>query len=246
MVTSSPKAIVVASFAPVRQTLSYGTSPPKIVRPFTPGRLYVIVISVKPTVCVTTCFWLARGTFNCGAGACCAASGSAVANAIAKIVLCMRSPFALAARWYQIAAVGDPGTGGAHLIERGGRIARLQVHAAASIFNDENFEAKGACVEGGVLDAVIGCQAGDINIRHFRVFQIFAKTGPAAMSVVEESAVAVGPRIDAFLKNLRHLLQIELRMKLRALRSLHTVIGPQNLRDSVQIDDAARLLARML
>jgi hypothetical protein len=37
--TSSLNWIVVASFAPVRQTLSYGTSAPQICRPFTPGRL---------------------------------------------------------------------------------------------------------------------------------------------------------------------------------------------------------------
>ena len=38
IVTSSLNAIVVASFAPVRQTLSYGTRPPHTWRPFTPGR----------------------------------------------------------------------------------------------------------------------------------------------------------------------------------------------------------------
>src|SRR5438105_3995875 len=133
--------MVVASFAPVRQTLSYGTSPPQIVRPFTPGRAYVMVMSVNPTVCVTTCFWLVRGTLNCGAGACCAPSGSAVANAIAKIVLRMRSPFALAARWYQIVAVHDSGTGEAHLIERRRRFPRLQVHAAAAVLDHDDFQA---------------------------------------------------------------------------------------------------------
>src|SRR5438105_2797042 len=32
----------------------------KIVRPFTGGRLYVIVISVTPIVCMTLAFWLGR------------------------------------------------------------------------------------------------------------------------------------------------------------------------------------------
>src|SRR5215468_5871861 len=36
--------------------------PPKTLRPLTSGRLYFIVTSVMPMVCVTSAFWLLRGS----------------------------------------------------------------------------------------------------------------------------------------------------------------------------------------
>src|SRR5690349_22532017 len=63
--TSSLNEIVVASFAPVRQTLSYGTRSPQMVRPFTPGRLYLMVMSVRPTVWVSVADGLGRGVRIC-------------------------------------------------------------------------------------------------------------------------------------------------------------------------------------
>src|SRR5262245_44524382 len=53
---------VVGSFAPARHGLSQGRSPPQIVRPFTPGREYVIDRSVMPICCVVEAFGETRGS----------------------------------------------------------------------------------------------------------------------------------------------------------------------------------------
>ncbi len=62
MVTGDVNAITVFTLAPARHTESYGTSPPQIFRPSTPGRSYVIEMSVRPIVCVTDARWLPNGT----------------------------------------------------------------------------------------------------------------------------------------------------------------------------------------
>jgi hypothetical protein len=46
--------MVVAEFAPVRQTAPNFSKPPKIFRPRTLGREYTISMSVRPTRCFTT------------------------------------------------------------------------------------------------------------------------------------------------------------------------------------------------
>src|SRR4051794_41196156 len=56
--------MVVFSFAPARQTIPYGTSPPQIFRPFTNGRWYLIAISVKAMRCLTSAAWLTSGRFK--------------------------------------------------------------------------------------------------------------------------------------------------------------------------------------
>src|SRR5688572_20533055 len=52
----------VAWFAPARQTLSYGTSAPQILRFLTAGLEYSIAKSVTPTRCSTFAFKLSEGS----------------------------------------------------------------------------------------------------------------------------------------------------------------------------------------
>src|SRR5262245_25971150 len=84
MVTSLVKEMVVASLAPVRQTLSYGTRSPQMTRPCTPRRLYVSVTSVRPIVWVTEPFWLGRGSLSCANAAGANAIGASRDSTAAK------------------------------------------------------------------------------------------------------------------------------------------------------------------
>src|SRR5207249_4479098 len=65
----------VTSFAPVRQTSSYGTSLPQITRsslrvgPLTCGRLYTTSTFVTPIVCETVAFGLGSGVWSCARAA---------------------------------------------------------------------------------------------------------------------------------------------------------------------------------
>src|SRR4029077_5149847 len=61
MITLVLKSIVVASLAPVRQTESYGTRLPHIVRPLTPGLWYSIFTLVSPKTWLTLAAGLAAG-----------------------------------------------------------------------------------------------------------------------------------------------------------------------------------------
>src|SRR5690606_5621309 len=57
-------------FAPVRQTLSNGTSPPKIVRPFMFGRWYTRETFFIPMPCSIFVVLLAGGNFACACDSC--------------------------------------------------------------------------------------------------------------------------------------------------------------------------------
>ena len=94
--TGSANEIVVASLAPVRHTSLYGTRPPQIARPLTPGRLYAIWILVVPTVCDTVAACDTRGTSTCArAGVTTAASAATATDTAASllIVVIASTPF---------------------------------------------------------------------------------------------------------------------------------------------------------
>src|SRR5512135_988046 len=67
MVAGVEKVTLVHSFAPARQSSSYGTTSPQIFRPFTAGLDQATVTSVMPTVCFTVAAGLGRGRTSFGA-----------------------------------------------------------------------------------------------------------------------------------------------------------------------------------
>src|SRR5262249_25955827 len=78
-VASLLHVILVAALAPVRQSLSYGSRPPQILRPRTAGLEYSTEISVIPTTWLTFPRGLGRGSSSCASAGLAASIGSASA-----------------------------------------------------------------------------------------------------------------------------------------------------------------------
>src|SRR3546814_8901366 len=83
MVTVPSKVNIGTPFAPVRHTLSKGTSPPTTFRSFMFGLLYFSVTVLMPKVWVTVCELLAGGNFTWPAAGC---QPTATAAAIIALV----------------------------------------------------------------------------------------------------------------------------------------------------------------
>ena len=94
--TGSENVIDVASLAPVRHTSLYGTRPPQIARPLTPGRLYEMSIFVVPTVCEIAADGDTRGTSTwAAAGAAARATATSAVTAVSVLMVRIAStPFA--------------------------------------------------------------------------------------------------------------------------------------------------------
>src|SRR5512135_1726205 len=84
-VTSVSNEIFVTAFAPVRQTLSHGTSSPQITRPLTDGRLYTTSAFVMPIVWVTVAFGLRSGVASCASAGAAARARAAAERRIFDI-----------------------------------------------------------------------------------------------------------------------------------------------------------------
>ncbi len=66
------------------------------------------------------------------------------------------------------------------------------------------------------------------------------ESGFLPTSVIKKSAVAVDQRILALMKNGLYCLAVQQRMKRRAVGILHAVIGPEGLRQAVELPLAVR------
>lgn len=137
----------------------------------------------------------------------------------------------------------DSSAGLADLVERGGRVARPQVHAAAGVRDHRDGKAESAGVERGEFHAVIGRQPGDENVRDAPLTQVIAEPGGASMTVVEEATVAVDFRIDALLKNPFHPRGVEPGREFGPAAMLYAMHGPEHLRQPGQLAKIAEILS---
>src|SRR5262249_4759732 len=92
-VASLLHVILVAALAPVRQSLSYGSRPPQILRPRTAGLEYSTEISVIPTTWLTFPRGLGRGSSSCASAGLAASIGSASAiqYTVRLVILLLRA-----------------------------------------------------------------------------------------------------------------------------------------------------------
>src|SRR6266403_1317055 len=123
----------------------------------------------------------------------------------------------------------DPNPGQSHFADRSLSIARIQIHRPAGVANHPSLKAEAYRVQSRELHTVIESQAGNENFLYTPFREIFRQPGRASSSIVENSAIAVDIRIDAFLKNGFDQGHIQAGRDLRAFCSLHTVHWPKYL-----------------
>ena len=101
-------------------------------------------------------------------------------------------------------------------------------------------------VEDGEFDAVVGGDAADVELGDSFFLEIVGETGAVAMAVVVEAAVAVDGGIGAFAKDGVDAPGVEAGGEVGSAGSLHTVGGPEHLREACEFDGVADFFAGMV
>src|SRR5262245_35593605 len=123
-----------------------------------------------------------------------------------------------------------------HLFDGSLAVAALQLDAPAAGGEQRGAEAAAAGVEGGGPHAIVGGHAGEVHLVHAATLEKALQAGRLAAGVVEKATVAVDGAIGSLLNDMVNAGQAQLRRELGSLCSLHAVIGPENLRQSLQVD----------
>ena len=101
-------------------------------------------------------------------------------------------------------------------------------------------------VERAKSNAIIGREAADENLVDVPLPEILGEARRAALRVVEERAVTVDIAVNTLSKNSLETGRIKCRRELGASTILDTMRRPENLRDTVQIDDLTDLVPRVI
>ncbi len=104
----------------------------------------------------------------------------------------------------------------------------------------------GERIEGAELDAVVGGEPANIQLRDAVPPQFRIETGGALGVIVAEYRIAVGLPVLALALYEMDAAAVERGMKLGVARALHAVIGPHDLRLAAQGAHLEGLLARVL
>src|SRR5712671_1715283 len=174
--------------------------------------------SIRCSVPGGSCSWGGNG----GVGPFC--FGSAMRSNLSTALVARRQPAGLPGL-PDLGATDELDAGGAHLLQRATYVSRLQLDAARGVLDDEGPEPELARVQRAELHAVVGGEAGDVQLGRAPSLQVVAQAGGLAVSVVEERAVAVDARIGAFAEDGLHPLHLEAGSERGARRALHAVVG---------------------
>ncbi len=96
-----------------------------------------------------------------------------------------------------------------HFIEGAIDVARFKLNSAAAVQDDVRVQSEVACIERAVFHAVIQGKSEQVNVLDPALFEVMGEPGVAAMSVIEERAVAVNPWIDPFVENVSDAAGVE-------------------------------------
>src|SRR5690606_11723858 len=120
------------------------------------------------------------------------------------------------------------------------------INCAGSVFDDGRVEAAGDSVACGIVNAIVGGESANIDVLYAAFAKVACQARRLLVTVIIEAAVAVDAGISSLAEDCLDTMCSQLRMKCRAVGFLYTVIGPQNLFQSLKCSLVKRLFALVL
>src|ERR1043166_990006 len=136
--------------------------------------------------------------------------------------------------WCELASDEHLDAERAHLVEGALAVARLQVAAAAAVGDHVRAEAELPPAARRPERAVGGGESREVDLGHAASAEVILESRRLPPAVVEEGAVAVDAGIRSLPHDLGDARAVEIAVQLRAVRALHAVVGPEDLREAVE------------